>query len=80
VGQVFAAEHPEKTIALGLAGGPHLGNFFPTTEAVKSVLGSSQRTSRNLLPALVRLALQAPQIRRCHRQAAVVKEARHLLN
>jgi pimeloyl-ACP methyl ester carboxylesterase len=44
VGQVFAAEHPEKTIALGLVGGPHLSNFFPTTEAVKSVLGSSQRT------------------------------------
>jgi pimeloyl-ACP methyl ester carboxylesterase len=44
VGQVFAAEHPEKTIALGLVGGPHLSNFFPTTEAVKSVLASSQRT------------------------------------
>lgn len=43
VGQVFAAEHLEKTIALGLVGGPHLSNFFPTTEAVKSVLGSSQR-------------------------------------
>jgi pimeloyl-ACP methyl ester carboxylesterase len=44
VGQVFAAEHPERTIALGLVGGPHLSNFFPTTEAVKSVLASSQRT------------------------------------
>jgi pimeloyl-ACP methyl ester carboxylesterase len=44
VGQVFAAEHPEKTIALGLVGGPHLSNFFPTTEAVKSVLASAQRT------------------------------------
>src|SRR5687767_8754430 len=27
VGQVFAAEHPERTIALGLVGGPHLSNF-----------------------------------------------------
>ena len=44
VGQVFAAEHPDRTIALGLVGGPHLSNFFPTTEAVKSVLASSQRT------------------------------------
>ena len=44
VGQVFAAEHPEKIIALGLVGGPHLSNFFPTTEAVKSVLASAQRT------------------------------------
>jgi pimeloyl-ACP methyl ester carboxylesterase len=44
VGQVFAAEHPERTIALALVGGPHLSNFFPTTEAVKSVLASSQRT------------------------------------
>jgi 2-(acetamidomethylene)succinate hydrolase len=44
VGQVFAAEHPDRTIALGLVGGPHLSNFFPTTEAVKGVLASSQRT------------------------------------
>jgi pimeloyl-ACP methyl ester carboxylesterase len=44
VGQVFAAEHPDRTIALGLVGGPHLSNFFPTSEAVKSVLASSQRT------------------------------------
>ena len=44
VGQVFAAEHPERTIALGLVGGPHLSNFFPTTDAVKGVLASSQRT------------------------------------
>jgi 2-(acetamidomethylene)succinate hydrolase len=44
VGQVFAAEHPDKTIALGLVGGPHLSNFFPTIDAVKSVLASSQRT------------------------------------
>lgn len=43
VGQVFAAEHPDRTIALGLVGGPHLSNFFPTTDAVKSVLASSQR-------------------------------------
>lgn len=43
VGQVFAAEHPEQTIALALVGGPHLSNFFPTTEAVKSVLASAQR-------------------------------------
>ena len=44
VGQVFAAEHPERTVALALVGGPHVSNFFPTTEAVKGVLASSQRT------------------------------------
>jgi 2-(acetamidomethylene)succinate hydrolase len=44
VGQVFAADHPDRTIALGLVGGPHLSNLFPTTDAVKGVLASSQRT------------------------------------
>jgi 2-(acetamidomethylene)succinate hydrolase len=44
VGQIFAAEHPERTVALALVGGPHVSNFFPTTEAVKGVLASSQRT------------------------------------
>lgn len=43
VGQVFAALHPELTQGLGLVGGPHLSNFFPTREAVISVLGSAQR-------------------------------------
>ena len=43
VGLVFAARHPELTQGLGLVGGPHLSNFFPTREAVISVLGASQR-------------------------------------
>jgi len=43
VGQVLAALHPELMLGLGLVGGPHLSNFFPTREAVINVLGSSQR-------------------------------------
>ena len=30
VGMVFAATHPEHVEALGLVGGPHMSNFFPT--------------------------------------------------
>jgi len=43
VGQVFAARHPELIQGLGLVGGPHLSNFFPTREAVIGVLGAAQR-------------------------------------
>ncbi len=43
VGQVFAARHPEHVQGLGLVGGPHLSNFFPTREATIGVLGAAQR-------------------------------------
>jgi pimeloyl-ACP methyl ester carboxylesterase len=43
VGQVFAAVYPGEIQALGLVGGPHVSNFFPTREEVIKVLGSSQR-------------------------------------
>ena len=43
VGMVFAATHPQHVQALGLVGGPHLSNFFPTREATISVLGAAQR-------------------------------------
>ena len=43
VGQVFAAVHPTMIQALGLVGGPHTSNFFPTREEVVKVLGSSHR-------------------------------------
>jgi pimeloyl-ACP methyl ester carboxylesterase len=43
VGQVFAAMHPEQTHALGLVGGPHPSNFFPTRQATINVLGAAQR-------------------------------------
>ena len=43
VGQVFAATYPQHVQALGLVGGPHLSNFFPTREAAISVLGSAHR-------------------------------------
>jgi 2-(acetamidomethylene)succinate hydrolase len=43
VGQVFAAVYPSEIQALGLVGGPHVSNFFPTREEVIKVLGSSQR-------------------------------------
>src|SRR5262249_31548019 len=43
VGQVFAAEHPDRVQALGLVGGPHPSNFFPTREATIKVLGAAQR-------------------------------------
>ena len=43
VGQVFAAQHPERILALGLVGGPHPSNFFPTRDATIKVLGAAQR-------------------------------------
>jgi 2-(acetamidomethylene)succinate hydrolase len=43
VGMVFAAVHPTKTQALGLVGGPHISNFFPTRAEVIKVLSSSHR-------------------------------------
>ena len=43
VGMVFAATHPEMVEALGLVGGPHMSNFFPTREATINVLGAAQR-------------------------------------
>src|SRR5262245_32671229 len=43
VGQVFAAVHPEQIQGLGLVGGPHTSNFFPTREEVIKVLNSSHR-------------------------------------
>ena len=43
VGQVFAAMHPERIQALGLVGGPHASNFFPTRAATINVLRSAQR-------------------------------------
>jgi 2-(acetamidomethylene)succinate hydrolase len=43
VGMVFAATHPEMTDALGLVGGPHMSNFFPTRQATINVLGAAQR-------------------------------------
>src|SRR4030095_14712231 len=44
VGMVFAARHPEFVEALGLVGGPHMSNFFPTRQATINVLGAAQRT------------------------------------
>jgi len=43
VGQVFAAVHPRHILGLGLVGGPHPSNFFPTREATVGVLGAAQR-------------------------------------
>src|SRR3989475_6393100 len=43
VGQVFAAVYPGEIQGLGLVGGPHISNFFPTREEVIKVLGSSHR-------------------------------------
>ena len=43
VGQVFAAMHPERVQALGLVGGPHPSNFFPTRQATINVLRAAQR-------------------------------------
>src|SRR5262249_10738212 len=43
VGMVFAATWPQHTQALGLVGGPHTSNFFPTREATTSVLSSAYR-------------------------------------
>jgi pimeloyl-ACP methyl ester carboxylesterase len=43
VGQVFAAIHPEQIQGLGLVGGPHVSNFFPTREEAIKVLGAAHR-------------------------------------
>jgi 2-(acetamidomethylene)succinate hydrolase len=43
VGMVFAATWPQHVQALGLVGGPHASNFFPTREATVSVLNSAHR-------------------------------------
>jgi len=43
VGQVFAAVYPGEIQALGLVGGPHVSNFFPTRDEVIKVLGSAHR-------------------------------------
>jgi 2-(acetamidomethylene)succinate hydrolase len=43
VGQVFAAVHPERILGLGLVGGPHTSNFFPTRAETTKVLGSANR-------------------------------------
>ena len=43
VGQVFAAVHPERILGLGLVGGPHTSNFFPTRAETIKVLGSANR-------------------------------------
>lgn len=43
VGMVFAAVHPERIQGLGLVGGPHVSNFFPSTPEVVKVLGASHR-------------------------------------
>jgi 2-(acetamidomethylene)succinate hydrolase len=43
VGMVFAAVHPERIQGLGLVGGPHVSNFFPSTPEVIKVLNASHR-------------------------------------
>jgi 2-(acetamidomethylene)succinate hydrolase len=43
VGQVFAAIHPERIQGLGLVGGPHTSNFFPTRAETTKVLGAANR-------------------------------------
>jgi 2-(acetamidomethylene)succinate hydrolase len=43
VAMVFAATWPQHTQAVGLVGGPHASNFFPTREATIGVLGAAQR-------------------------------------
>jgi pimeloyl-ACP methyl ester carboxylesterase len=43
VGQVFAAIHPERIQGLGLVGGPHTSNFFPTRAETIKVLGAAHR-------------------------------------
>jgi 2-(acetamidomethylene)succinate hydrolase len=43
VAMVFAATWPQHTQAVGLVGGPHASNFFPTREATISVLNSAHR-------------------------------------
>src|SRR5262249_61621563 len=43
VGMVFAAGHPERIQGLGLVGGPHVSNFFPTRPETSTVLGAAHR-------------------------------------
>src|SRR5262250_1566911 len=43
VGQVFAAVYPERIQGLGLVGGPHTSNFFPTRAETIKVLSSAHR-------------------------------------
>jgi len=43
VGQVFAAVHPGEIQGLGLVGGPHVSNFFPTREETIKVLNAAHR-------------------------------------
>ena len=43
VGQVFAAVYPGEIQGLGLVGGPHTSNFFPTQAEVVKVLNSAHR-------------------------------------
>ena len=43
VGQVFAAAYPAEIQGLGLVGGPHTSNFFPTRDEVVKVLNASHR-------------------------------------
>jgi pimeloyl-ACP methyl ester carboxylesterase len=43
VGMVFAAVHPERIQGLGLVGGPHVSNFFPTRAETIKVLGAANR-------------------------------------
>src|SRR5207245_9902140 len=43
VGQVFAAVYHAEIQGLGLVGGPHTSNFFPTREEATKVLNASHR-------------------------------------
>ncbi|PYM17639.1 MAG: alpha/beta hydrolase [Candidatus Rokuibacteriota bacterium] len=43
VGMVFAAVHPDRIQGLGLVGGPHVSNFFPTRAETVKVLGAAHR-------------------------------------
>src|SRR5215510_7223348 len=43
VGQVFAAVYPDEIQGLGLVGGPHVSNFFPTREETTKVLNAAHR-------------------------------------
>ena len=43
VAQVLAATHTEQVQAVGLVGGPHPSNFFPTRQATITVLGAAHR-------------------------------------
>ena len=43
VGQVFAAVYPDEIQGLGLVGGPHVSNFFPTRQETTKVLNAAHR-------------------------------------